>query len=41
VKTDGGIQTCIDSEARLVAAEDPDAHILDLRRAITRGDFPP
>jgi catalase len=40
VKTDQGIQTCTDSEARLVAAEDPDAHSRDLHQAITRGDLP-
>jgi catalase len=40
IKTDQGIETLTGDEAKLIAAEDPDAHIRDLYQAIARGDFP-
>ena len=39
-KTEQGIETFTDSEARAQAALDPDLHIRDLHESIARGDFP-
>jgi catalase len=40
IKTDQGIDTLTDADAKVIAAQDPDAHIRDLHQAIGRGDFP-
>jgi catalase len=40
IKTDQGIETLTDAEAKALAAEDPDLHIRDLHAAIKRADFP-
>ncbi len=40
LKTDQGIGTLTDAEAKALAAADPDLHIRDLHAAIKRADFP-
>jgi catalase len=39
-KTDQGIEFLTESEAKAMAAEDPDLHLRDLYRTIERGDHP-
>ncbi len=39
-KTDQGVETFTDEEARAMTAEDPDFHRRDLRESIARGDTP-
>jgi catalase len=39
-KTDQGIETFTDAEAKAMVAEDPDFHLRDLHEAIARGEHP-
>ncbi len=39
-KTDQGVQSLTDAEAKAMVAEDPDVHLRDLYQAIARGEHP-